>query len=121
MNKEYKPNGKSVHADLWGIDPVLLDDLVFLKSLCKLTIKKSGATLVREPQYKKFEPNGVTVLCMLEESHLSIHTYPQYSFVAIDIFTCGSHTNPNKAIEFITKILQPTKINKQEFLRGIWQ
>ena len=121
MHKEYKPNGKSVHADFWGIDPELLDDLPFLKALCKLAIKKCGATLVREPQYKKFEPSGVTVLCMLEESHLSIHTYPFYGFAAIDIFTCGLHTNPDKAIEFIANILQPTEVNKQEFLRGIWQ
>ncbi len=52
-----------------------------------------------------FEPQGVTGLALLAESHISIHTWPESGYAAVDVFTCGDHTMPEKACEVIYKEL----------------
>jgi S-adenosylmethionine decarboxylase len=99
LEKEYSTEGKSVHADLWGVNKMAINDLPYLVLMSKIAIERSGATLSMEPQVKQFEPNGVTVMCMLEESSFSVHSYPSRGFIAVDCYTCGSHTMPEVAID----------------------
>ena len=57
---------------------------------------------------KKFDPQGVTAVVLLSESHLSIHTWPEYGYAAIDAFTCGDRTDPEKACDFLRKTFEAT-------------
>ena len=57
---------------------------------------------------KKFDPQGVTAVVLLSESHLSIHTWPEYGYAAIDAFTCGDRTDPEKACDFLRKTFKAT-------------
>ena len=57
---------------------------------------------------KKFDPQGVTAVVLLSESHLSIHTWPEYGYAAIDAFTCGDRTDPEKACDFLLKTFKAT-------------
>ncbi len=60
---------------------------------------------------KEFHPHGVTVLVLLSESHLSIHTYPEKNFAAIDCYTCGTTVEPQIAIDYIVSILKPNEMH----------
>ena len=77
-------------------NPDLLDDEEFVKKALTEAASAAGATLLNLVSHK-FEPQGVTALALLAESHISIHTYPEYGYAAVDAFTCGEHTNPESA------------------------
>lgn len=66
----------------------------------------------------KFEPQGITGFALLAESHISIHTWPDKYYIAIDIFTCGNHSTPQETLKFLKKRLNPKKIQVQEIKRG---
>jgi len=105
-------------VDIWGnLDFGLINDVKPLEQIMVEAANKCGAT-VQGVQSKKFEPQGVSVLVMLSESHLSIHTYPETEFAAIDCYTCGQTVNAEIAIRFILSKLKPKKIYMKQFTRG---
>lgn len=77
-----------------------------------------GATVL-SVQAKQFEPQGATVLVMLSESHLSIHTYPERGFAAIDCYTCGETVDPQLAIDYMVNVLKPTSTYAKKLIRGV--
>jgi len=77
-----------------------------------------GAT-VMSVQSKQFEPQGATVLVLLSESHLSIHTYPERGFAAIDCYTCGETVDPQLAIDYLVSALKPEKCYAKKLVRGL--
>jgi S-adenosylmethionine decarboxylase len=91
--------GKHYLLNLQGCSFVLLDDEKYLINLLESAAKISGATVVNTIS-KKFEPQGVTVLCLLEESHISIHTWPEAGTAAADVYTCGN-SDPKLGCEMI--------------------
>ena len=80
--------GKHYLLNLYGCPFDRLNNHRFLVDLLENAAASSGATVV-QTIYKKFDPQGVTVLCLLSESHISIHTWPEKGEAAVDIFTCG--------------------------------
>jgi len=80
----------------------------------------TGATVI-DLVRKDFEPQGLTVLVLLEESHLSIHTYPEFGFVAFDCYTCSNLCAPEEAVKIFKKILMPTTANETFIERGIYK
>ena len=65
----------------------------------------------------KFEPQGVTALAMLAESHLSIHTWPEKGIAKCDIFTCRDECLPEKAIEYLGEAFKATEVTSDAFDR----
>ena len=88
--------GKHAIYELLGGDPNLLDDEDFVKEALREAAEAAGATLLGLITHK-FEPQGVTAVALLSESHLSLHSWPEYGYASIDAFTCGDHTNPEAA------------------------
>ena len=80
--------GKHYLLNLYGCPFTLLNDKRCLIDLLENAAIASGATVVQTIS-KKFEPQGVTVISLLSESHISIHTWPEKGEAAVDIFTCG--------------------------------
>lgn len=120
MEQIYSTYGKEEAVDLWGVEGYLLDDIEFIENMCKEAIIKTGANLVGEVKHK-FTPQGCTLLFLLSESHLSIHTSPEKGYAAVNCFTCGTHTKPEKAIEYIVDALNPD-IDRCKFwtlIRGV--
>jgi len=64
--------------------------------------EKAGATWLRGSHHK-FEPQGVTAVGLLSESHISMHTWPELGYAACDVFTCGDHTDPRLACEMLAR------------------
>jgi S-adenosylmethionine decarboxylase len=85
--------GKHAIYELLGGDPTLLNDEDFVKEALTEAAEATGATLLGLITHK-FEPQGVTGVALLSESHISFHSWPEHGYAAIDAFTCGSHTNP---------------------------
>ena len=67
----------------------------------------------------KFEPQGVTAVALLAESHISIHTWPENGTAVCDIFTCGDHTDPDAGVEYMRAELNATDIVKQTIVRDL--
>lgn len=80
--------GKHYLLNLYGCPFSFLDDQFFLINLLEKSAISSGANVI-QTVHKKFDPQGVTVLTLLSESHISIHTWPERGDAAVDIFTCG--------------------------------
>ena len=115
---EYSTFGRHVAVDVWGVDFKLLNNAEWLKAQMVEAAEVSGATVL-SVQAKKFEPQGATVLVLLSESHLSIHTYPEKGFAAIDCYTCGETVDPQVAIDCMISMLNPERSYAKKLIRGL--
>jgi S-adenosylmethionine decarboxylase len=88
--------GKHCILELYDCDSKRLDDEAFLRDAITTAASRAGATLLNLITHR-FEPQGVTGLALLAESHISIHTWPESGYAAVDVFTCGDHTMPERA------------------------
>jgi S-adenosylmethionine decarboxylase len=94
-----------------------LDDLEHIENTFRKCIEVAGATLLHIHMHH-FTPNGgVSGVAVLAESHISIHSWPEYGYAALDIFMCGN-TKPHLAVEVIREAFQPDELIVQECLRG---
>jgi len=96
----------------------VLDNLDFLKDCLNEAAIQSGATVVGESFYH-FSPHGVSGVVNIAESHISIHTWPEYRYAAVDVFTCGDDVDPEKAATLITERLGAQSHSLIELRRGI--
>lgn len=89
--------GWHVLAELGGAAPEVLDDEPFLRGALESALRECGAAVCQVIS-KRFEPHGVTVLALLAESHASLHSYPEVGSMFVDVFTCGSKADPERAV-----------------------
>ncbi|WP_226000683.1 adenosylmethionine decarboxylase [Paenibacillus sp. BJ-4] len=115
---EYSTFGRHVAVDTWGVEFELLNNAQFLETQLVEAAEACGAT-VMSVQSKQFEPQGATVLVLLSESHLSIHTYPERGFAAIDCYTCGETVDPQLAIDYLVSVLKPERTYAKKLIRGL--
>jgi S-adenosylmethionine decarboxylase len=92
--------------NLYGCSFARLNDEYYLIDLLEDAAAASGATVI-QTMFKKFEPQGVTAICLLSESHISIHTWPEDGKAAVDVYTCGD-CNPKIGCDIIIQQLQAT-------------
>ncbi len=86
-------------------DDEKLNDESFLRCTLNRAAKLAKATVLNLIS-NKFEPQGVTAIALLAESHISIHTWPESNYSAVDIFTCGQNMMPQLASEYLIEALQ---------------
>ncbi|WP_017328029.1 adenosylmethionine decarboxylase [Synechococcus sp. PCC 7336] len=104
--------------DLYGCPPDLLNDLAFVKQTLKEAVARSQATLIRDINHQ-FEPCGITAIALLAESHLSVHTWPEEGYVAIDAFTCGTSAQPDAACQYLICAFKASSHSYQSIARHI--
>ena len=95
-----KTTVKHILFTLRGCPFELLDDKEFIRMLLYRATKECKSTLLNLATHK-FDPQGVTGVAMLAESHISIHTWPEKGVAKCDIFTCGDKCDPHKAVEYL--------------------
>lgn len=83
-----RPLGRHLLVDLTGCDPAALDDAPRLEALLREVAEVAGSRVL-DARFHRFEPQGVTGVLLLEESHLAIHTWPERGAAAVDLFSCG--------------------------------
>jgi len=105
-------------AELCECNADLLNDSNFISTSLRQAVEHANATLIEEVKYE-FTPQGITAVCLLSESHISIHTWPEKSYAAVDIFTCGDHTSPDVACRFMADALESKEPIFTVVYRGI--
>ncbi|MDI9391966.1 MAG: adenosylmethionine decarboxylase [Synergistota bacterium] len=109
--------GRHILVEAYDCDPSALDDILGLERSMKEAAEAAGATVV-ESAFRKFEPHGVSGVLVISESHLTIHTWPEFGYAAIDLFTCGCNADPWKAFERLSSYLGTSRTTSIEILRG---
>ena len=105
---------KHLLLELYRCDSEKLNDESFLRCTLNRAAKLANATVLNLIS-NKFEPQGVTAIALLAESHISIHTWPESKYSAVDIFTCGQNMLPELASQNLIEALKA----KEHFLRVI--
>lgn len=109
--------GNHIIMDLYGCDADKLDDVDYIRDALEKAAAAAGATIVQTVMHR-YLPQGITGICLVQESHLSIHTWPEYEFVAVDIFMCGKEGDPEKALDYLQNVLGGKDRQVQKMVRG---
>ena len=116
LSNEEKLIHQSKHLllELYKCDSEKLNDESFLRCTLNRAAKLAKATVLNLIS-NKFDPQGVTAIALLAESHISIHTWPESNYSAVDIFTCGQNMMPEVASQYLIEALKA----EEHFLRII--
>ena len=104
--------------ELRECNPEILKDLEKVKNAMVSAAKEAKATIV-DISFHEFNPFGISGMVVIAESHLSIHTWPEYSYAAVDIFTCGDIIKPEVAASFLIERFESKSPSIVELKRGI--
>ncbi len=112
-------NGLGSHliVELYDCDSSLIDDIEVIESTLLEAAEISGADIIKH-YFHKFSPQGVTGVIVISESHFSIHTWPEYGYCALDIFTCGDHIQNDLALAHIKENLKVGRMSVVDIKRG---
>lgn len=110
--------GQQLLVELYNCDPDVLNDVNAIENHMEQAAEAAGATIV-EKTFHHFSPHGVSGVVVIAESHLAIHTWPEYGYAAVDLFTCGSTILPEPCFEYLKAALKSTNYSVTEMKRGI--
>jgi S-adenosylmethionine decarboxylase len=110
--------GRHLLVELYGCDPELLKKVDAVREILVTAAKACKATVV-DVAFHEFTPFGVSGVVVIAESHLSIHTWPEYRYAAVDIFTCGGSIKPEQAVRHIADRFHCAHPSIVEVKRGI--
>ncbi|WP_420234098.1 adenosylmethionine decarboxylase [Pseudomonas sp. ABY48] len=107
--------GKHLLVDFYGAKNI--DSVERVSQALVAGVKAAGATLLHQ-YFHYFTPNGgVSGVCVLAESHISIHSWPEFNYAAVDIFMCGD-ADPHRAVEVLKQSFSPSSVLVDEIRRG---
>ena len=109
--------GKHILAEFKACDEKVLNDIKTIENLLLRAAKEAGV-FVLGSSFHRFEPHGVSGVVIISESHLSIHTWPELGYAAVDIFTCGEDVQPEKSFEFLRDELRSLDASFETLSRG---
>ena len=110
--------GTQLLLELKHCNADLLDDLPYIRDALLQAANKTGATVIGQ-SFHQFSPQGVTGVVAIAESHLCIHTWPEFGYAAVDIFTCGEGFKPREAAKMIVESLECSEHSITEIMRGV--
>ena len=110
--------GRHLLCELYGCDRESLNRPELIRAEMLAAVSRSGATPIQDFVHT-FTPHGVTGIIVIAESHFAIHTWPEYGFAAVDLFTCGDSVDPYVAFEHLTKALRAASHSIVELRRGL--
>jgi len=110
--------GRQVTVDFFDCNKALLNDVKRVEAMMVAAAKASKATVVK-CLFHHFNPFGVSGVVVIAESHLAIHTWPEYGFCSIDVFTCGPVVDPRVCQRYLAKALKSSHSEYHEFKRGV--
>jgi S-adenosylmethionine decarboxylase proenzyme len=112
------PFGKHILAEYFECECTYLDSEAAIRDLMLEAASRSGATIVGNI-FHHFNPQGVSGVVVIAESHLAIHTWPEFRYASVDLFTCGTRVDPWIGFEYLKEKLQCRKWVTKEITRGI--
>ncbi|HRZ41616.1 MAG TPA: polyamine aminopropyltransferase [Bacteroidales bacterium] len=109
--------GRHILVEFTQCDPEVLNDVILIEQGMVNGAKEAGATVINST-FHHFSPFGVSGVVVIQESHLAIHTWPEYRYAAVDLFTCGDEVNPWISFDFLKDVLKSTSYGALEMRRG---
>lgn len=110
--------GRHLLSEFYDCEPNILNNVSLIeKAMCDAAVL-AGATIVQKT-FHHFSPYGVSGVVVIAESHLAIHTWPEYGYAAVDLFTCGSSVDPLIAYEHLREQLHAKSAFYSELKRGL--
>jgi S-adenosylmethionine decarboxylase len=109
--------GRHLIAEYYDCDRTIIDDVDAVAEHLRAAAEEVGATIVSEA-FHRYAPQGVSGTLLIAESHLSIHTWPEVGYVAVDIFTCGG-LDPRPGFRLLEDRLHARASRMQEIVRGL--
>jgi S-adenosylmethionine decarboxylase len=114
----YRVAGKHVFGNLYDCDPKILSDADYLVKVAVEASREGNMTLL-DVKYWKISP-GVSVVAIILESHITIHTWPEYCFATVDVYSCGHHTRPEDSFKYIVKALKAERYEYKVVDRSLY-
>ena len=108
--------GRQLHLELYDCPHSTLDDQQWIESALLACASAIKATVVQST-FHKLSPQGVSGVVVIMESHIAIHTWPEYGYAAVDIFTCGD-MDMAPGVAVVTQLLGAQRTEENIFLRG---
>lgn len=112
--------GRHILAEIYGCSFDILNNKDKIQQYMVDAAIEAGAE-VREVAFHKFSPQGISGVVVISESHLTIHTWPELGYAAVDVFTCGENINPWDACNYLTDKLKAKHMTATEVKRGIFE
>ena len=120
MNKDSKifNLGRHLLAEYYECNANILNNVQLIEDVMTEAAVRCGATVVQK-NFHHFSPYGVSGVVIIAESHLTIHTWPEYGYASVDLFTCGDSCNPHVAYEYLQEKLASGSALFSELKRGL--
>ncbi len=109
--------GHHLLVEFYNCSHEMLDGVDNIEFHMNEAARRCGATIVQST-FHRFEPYGVSGVVVISESHLAIHTWPEYGYASVDLFTCGSDVQPLIAYEYLREVFQAKGAEIQMIKRG---
>lgn len=110
--------GRHILVEYYNCDKEILNNTELVEKYMNKAAIKSKATIVQSC-FHTFNPWGVSGAVIIQESHLTIHTWPEYGYAAVDLFTCGDKVNPWVGFEYLEEVLKSERSESMEVSRGM--
>jgi S-adenosylmethionine decarboxylase proenzyme len=117
--KDSAPIGQHWLVELYGCTPFLLENVGDVREAVVKAAEVAGATIVAE-NFHQFSPYGVSGVVVIEESHFTIHTWPEHGYAALDLFTCGNGIDSEAAAQSVAAAFHAAKVEVRYIPRGEW-
>lgn len=117
MRHTRKTKGLHIIIDLFGCDPHQINSLKFWEETLRGSADSAGMEILHT-HFHEFKPQGITGFLLLSTSHISIHSWPEYNYVACDVFSCSDDINTEKAATFLIKNIESTRRKIERVKRG---
>ena len=111
--------GRHLLIELFDCDPDVINNLEAVKGALVEAAKRAQATIV-DVVFHEFNPFGISGVVVIAESHLSIHTWPEYRYAAVDIFSCGDVLQPEVAASYLVEQFAAERTSIVEMQRGLF-
>jgi len=112
--------GRQILVEFYDCRSDNINDVSFIEAAFLEATRASGATIISH-NFHKFSPHGVSGVVVIAESHVSIHSWPEYNYAAVDIFTCGESIDPWVIQEHLKEAFQSQNTSSMEMKRGMFK
>ncbi|HKK45886.1 MAG TPA: adenosylmethionine decarboxylase [Balneolaceae bacterium] len=112
--------GRQILVEFYDCDTDKINDVEYIESSFLAATRASKATIISH-NFHKFSPHGVSGVVVIAESHVSIHSWPEYNYAAVDIFTCGDTIDPWVIQEHLKEAFQSKNTSSMEMKRGMFK
>ncbi len=112
--------GRQILVEYYDCDDSKINDVSFIEQALLNATKASRATIISH-NFHKFNPYGVSGVVVIAESHIAIHTWPEYNYAAVDIFTCGETIDPWIIQEYLKEHFDSKNVSSMEMKRGLFK